>query len=483
MGASLVNETDIITKLVNSDRAYLIAPAGYGKTQVICQAVALSETGKQLVLTHTHAGVQSLRNRLRQMKVRSIQYEVDTIAGWAQRIISYYPLNSGIMITNSPKSSEWKIIYQAVSRLLQQKFIRKIIHASYSGVYVDEYQDCTLIQHSLIVGLAEIIPCRVLGDPLQGIFGFDVNDVLVDWNKQVDIEFNKLPNLEIPYRWIGKNDSLGAWLKYARKCLLNNQPIDLQNNIINWEPYTEDNLLEISRKVCFSKVKSQESVIAIHPNNDRPESCHNLAKQLGGHYQSIEEMAAQELLRCSKKFDQAKGNKRAIAIIEFASKCSTKVSTELKTISSGFEEKTLPNFSRIRKHRNIADMLLSIAQRTNFVDFDKVLTQIKDIEGAVLYRADLWYEMQYALKFFSSGEYSSLEETAVHTRSQTKYVGRKEYLRVVSRTLLIKGLEYDHAIVLGADKLDAKNLYVAITRGTRSLTILSQTRFLKPLSN
>jgi DNA helicase IV len=45
--------------------------------------------------------------------------------------------------------------------------------------------------------------------------------------------------------------------------------------------------------------------------------------------------------------------------------------------------------------------------------------------------------------------------------------------RIVSRTLLIKGLEFDHAIVANADELDAKELYVAITRGSKSLTILS----------
>jgi hypothetical protein len=29
--------------------------------------------------------------------------------------------------------------------------------------------------------LAELLPCRILGDPLQGIFGFN-EDPLVDWN-------------------------------------------------------------------------------------------------------------------------------------------------------------------------------------------------------------------------------------------------------------------------------------------------------------
>lgn len=43
----------------------------------------------------------------------------------------------------------------------------------------------------------------------------------------------------------------------------------------------------------------------------------------------------------------------------------------------------------------------------------------------------------------------------------------------MSRTLLIKGLEFDHTVILDADEHDAKNFYVAATRPTRSLTICS----------
>ena len=37
-------------------------------------------------------------------------------------------------------------------------------------------------------------------------------------------------------------------------------------------------------------------------------------------------------------------------------------------------------------------------------------------------------------------------------------------------TLLVKGLEFHHAVVLDADAYDARNLYVALTRGSISRT-------------
>ena len=59
-------------------------------------------------------------------------------------------------------------------------------------------------------------------------------------------------------------------------------------------------------------------------------------------------------------------------------------------------------------------------------------------------------------------------------------VGRPMPRRAVGSTLLLKGLEAEVAVVLNAGGLDARNLYVAITRGSKALTICSQTRVLAP---
>lgn len=46
----------------------------------------------------------------------------------------------------------------------------------------------------------------------------------------------------------------------------------------------------------------------------------------------------------------------------------------------------------------------------------------------------------------------------------------------IGSTLLLKGLEADHVVVLNADKLDAKNLYVAMTRGAKTVTLCCKTQ-------
>jgi DNA helicase-2/ATP-dependent DNA helicase PcrA len=57
---------------------------------------------------------------------------------------------------------------------------------------------------------------------------------------------------------------------------------------------------------------------------------------------------------------------------------------------------------------------------------------------------------------------------------------RQIYNKTISRPLLIKGLEFNHAILIDADALKPKELYVSLTRGSNYLTILSEDRIIRP---
>ena len=63
----------------------------------------------------------------------------------------------------------------------------------------------------------------------------------------------------------------------------------------------------------------------------------------------------------------------------------------------------------------------------------------------------------------------------ISTRENTRRIGRKLSKRVIARTILIKGLEFDHAIIMDAHLFDRKNLYVALTRASKTVTIISET--------
>ena len=73
---------------------------------------------------------------------------------------------------------------------------------------------------------------------------------------------------------------------------------------------------------------------------------------------------------------------------------------------------------------------------------------------------------------------SAAEKYHAEFRYRGRPVGRK---RLIGTTSLVKGLEFDHAIVLDAGCLSRKELYVALTRGAKSLTIVSSVPILSPL--
>ena len=56
-----------LDKIMQMSSAAIIAPAGHGKTEMIADIVERS-TGKQLLLTHTNAGVDAIDKRLKSGK-------------------------------------------------------------------------------------------------------------------------------------------------------------------------------------------------------------------------------------------------------------------------------------------------------------------------------------------------------------------------------------------------------------------------------
>jgi DNA helicase-2/ATP-dependent DNA helicase PcrA len=187
------------TVFANSIRASVCAPAGYGKTHLIGQALLAGPDDRHLILTHTHAGVHALHRRLALLGVPRQRYRIDTIAGWALQYATAFPGTTGYTKPAQAFQEDWNAIYSSVTRLLASSPAKAIVQATYVGVYVDEYQDCSLPQHELINTLASLIPCRVLGDPLQAIFDF--NEPTVDWNGHVSTCFPALPPLTTPHRW------------------------------------------------------------------------------------------------------------------------------------------------------------------------------------------------------------------------------------------------------------------------------------------
>ena len=78
-----------IEAFLAANKSIVIAPAGYGKTYTIAEAIAAYRGEKKvLVLTHTHAGIASLREKFQQRGLPSNAFHLDTAKGLNSSSIS-----------------------------------------------------------------------------------------------------------------------------------------------------------------------------------------------------------------------------------------------------------------------------------------------------------------------------------------------------------------------------------------------------------
>ncbi len=464
---------------------YVVAPAGYGKTHLIAASTARSER-RQMILTHTYAGVNALRAKMRALGVSDRQYRIDTIASWSLRLALSYQQTSGWTEERPADNARWSALYEDVAQLLDQEFIRRIVRASYGGLYVDEYQDCSVAQHAIVLRLARDLPCRILGDPLQGIFDFAGQDS-IDWTRDVEGHFERLGTLEVPHRWdqVGAND-LGAWLRDARTRLEGGQPIDLnaaRPDSVRYVhgPADPQGLIQSQGNTCrYFECDGAHKIIAIHGGSQEYKvKCHTLSRNLGGRYSSIEEVEGKDLFSFIRKVEEAGTDAdRLKEIIEFAKRCMTAVDANLPAGTRRGEHVNIQVNTRNPNAARMANTYLAAPSADAARSF---LLALKKTAAVEIVRSDLFHRALGVLGKSALHPELSLSEAAELYQGEFRYKGRPVGRRkLIGTTLLVKGLEFDHAIVLDATSLSRKELYVALTRGARSLTIISRNAVLNP---
>lgn len=465
-------------EFATSGRVFIIAPAGCGKTELIAAAVTRYSGGRDLVLTHTHAGIDALRRRLKQMGAASTGFHIDTIAGWALRYAAAFPSKSGLVAVK-PTSTGWNNVYAAAANLLLSPPIQRIVRATYTGVYVDEYQDCTVEQHRLLLRLAELLPCRIVGDHLQGIFDFKDN-ILVDWDLDVASNFRRLADLSIPWRWKDTSPELGTWLtEHVRRCIGSGEPIDISKaprGAVRWVklPTEAGKRFEIQVNACRRAPPLPESTIAIQQWEPQ---CQKLANRLAPAFFNIETIECKDLLNGTDAIERNSGMERVEIVLQFASKCLTGVKSSMSTVLLAVKRDRVQN-NRTYTRQEQLEALLCLRDASDMSAVLPALESLRRIPGTKLWRRELFFAMCQSLREFATGQHDTLTDAAWTVRDRTRHMGRCLGTRAIGRTLLVKRLEFHHCIILDGDSLKAKDLYVALTRASKSLTILSTSQTL-----
>jgi superfamily I DNA/RNA helicase len=461
------------------DRGLIVAPAGCGKTQLIADALSRHTGFKPiLVLTHTNAGVVALRSRLDNAGVKTSAYRLSTIDGWGIRLVTTFPLRSGHKIEElQGQRPNYRRIREAAVSLLKSSDIADVLTASYARLFVDEYQDCSIRQHAMMYYAAQALPVCAMGDDMQAIFGFG-DDGLADWTQHVCKHFPVAGMLSTPWRWKNADaEAFGQWLLHVRQLLGANQPIDLATapKNVTWIqlPGTADadhiKLLE----ACRTKSDSGSGSVLIIGDSTSPHSQRRFASQTPGAI-AVEAVDLRDLTKFAASFSLT-ATDALKQIVEFAEGLMTNVGANdllrrVETIVRGKARKTASateelaiEFLSDRTFKKVSDLLVAINREP----------------GVRIYRPSLLSACLRSLELCQSGEIA-FEDAAIRVREQQRLLGRPLPRRAVGSTLLLKGLEADVAVILNAEALDKRNLYVAITRGSKQLVICSKSRILKP---
>jgi hypothetical protein len=464
---------EVVEVFLDARRGLVVSAAGCGKTQLVARAVAHPRSGRQLVLTHTHAGVAALKRRFDRLGIPPEKYRLDTIAGWCLLYATAYPNLSGLS-TGDHANPDWSSVYPASLGVVGRSLGHRVIAASYDGVLVDEYQDCSVSQHLVVRAIAETVPCRVVGDPLQAIFGFRRDDPMVAW-PDVEAFFQRMPDLEMPWRWMSANQKLGEWLINARRELVSDGRLTIELGApVEWMRWDEDGEIECCRSW---NGKRTDRVVAI---KKWPADCVRVAARLGGRFEVVEAFDDRELPRLAESASTAPGEDVVRLVHGYVRERMTGVGPALDGLVAAIAEGR--STRRFRTHLDHRDRLEQVALSPTPETLLVLLEGFRSHPGWSIYRPEGWYQLRSALRECFGIGLGQLPDAVAAVRTRARHRGRHAPWRTLGTTLLVKGLEFDDAVVLEADGLSVNELYVAITRGARSLRVLSSSRLLRPTS-
>lgn len=489
---------------VSQGKSLLVSPAGYGKTYTIVQCLKYTE-GPQLILTHTHAGVASIKEKIKSENISTHMFHVETISSFCQKYVqSFYVGND---VPDQEDKRYHPFILDKAYVILNSYLLHRILKSTYSGLFIDEYQDCTKKQHDIMMVLSNVFPTRILGDPLQSIFDFNGNLV----NFQTDLgDFIKFPELEVPNRWY-KNGSnvLGDIIKGFREKLIKKEPIVLKQD--------SDNGLYII-KIKDGNLYSNDSnyyknLISIITNRNSIPELESLLILVP----EYEEVTFSGKRNCGSISERVKLKSR----IDFSNQLSLLEAIDDRSFYSIAHnaDKTISGINRARKKvkKVKCDILLNIFQTTEtnkwFTDDGfktKRLDADKEKSLKVQEKFDTFFaapdsytllalivetKLQFGLKqkreaiyrnLMTSLKQSTYQGISVYeamksNRNLLRRVGRKVHGKCIGTTLLTKGLEFDTVVLLDAHKFDTpEHLYVALSRCCKKLIIFTNDLQLSP---
>ncbi len=445
-------------------------PAGTGKTHLLAASAAVAAAGesRSLILTHTNAGVDAIRKRLREFGVPASLARVDTITSWAFALVRSYSVIAEVAVSDIPDWALSDSYIAGATKVAEAEAIIDVLKVSFDYLLVDEYQDCTLVLHEFVLALAAAIPRTVLfGDRLQAIFTFA--GPMATWDGHVLPGF-PARELEVePHRWRGYNAELGQWLLDIRPELTHGRTFDFADHRVPGLQFVPGSGPTALSAVAHSFRDFDETVVLL---DKWPDDVARHASRLGGSYSVMEDISGNFMCAQLQTLPAEGDHLLAQWLARFAKECTVGLAGIDSTILAKLgQNESITHYARPGIEPVVA-ALDQLRLNPTYVQLAVTARAVAQTRGPRVYRWEAWNDTREAIAMTAENGGPAVDNLA-RVRDRLRRAGRARHTRIASRTLLVKGLEYDHVIVADLNKLrDPRNLYVAMSRARKSVTVV-----------
>jgi hypothetical protein len=278
----------------------------------------------------------------------------------------------------------------------------------------------------------------------------------------------------VPRRWADHNVQLGSWLYQLRDRLRPGTQITFDANLPQGVTFAAASQRGFElRNAVFQPRPDGESVVIIAPP-DRS-STRSLAARLNGVYGVMEDIGGRFMTEALGELQLAEPLGYAKWLAQVAKNCFVGYSRIDQTVLRRLERgQSVTALTRPGFQRTLAALDRVLGDPTYEV-MASAMREIRAAKEAQLHSREAWNDMALALDRCGADSDRTPAVELGTIGDRVRHAGRPDHRRVISRTALIKGLEYDHVIIADVGRItDHCNLYVALSRARKSVTIIGR---------
>lgn len=473
------------------------APAGCGKTHQgadYAREVALTNSGRLLILTHTHAACSVFAERTKGLGYR---IEIRTLDSVIAQIAGVYHLGLGLPAdvaawVRSQQDGHAHLALKVAKLVMRHPFIATSIAARYHAIICDEHQDSSGDQHALISSLVSSgIYIRIFADPMQRIFREEPlvgSNQPCDWQTFIQ-QAHAFEQLDTPHRWASGCPVLGQWTLDAREALKNGRPISLVNNVPpsvtivfaeNQAPrYGEYQLSAAERRSIDGFERGEESLLILTAHNRFADSLRSFFNRRLPLWEGYTRPALDKLVGAIKAA-QNRPSALAVALVTFMSQVGKGFSPS--GFGNALQQEAEQGCTALRRGKPATIQALArlLVEEPDHRGVSKTLERIAGLRQSDDAFSDIEIdslrEFKDAIKL---GDFADVDEGLAEITHRRSYSRPNPPTKAISTIHKAKGLECGSVIVMPCDantfpeRAEARCLlYVALSRAKSKLMLV-----------